>query len=254
MKISEIYSSVQGEGPRVGTPTVFIRTGGCNLRCPGWGTYEHTLAGDLIQIDSPGSRHSGKRFVGCDSIFAVYPEFHKSWDTMSIQEVVEGVYAFGNIRNVCLTGGEPLIQKNEEINFLLDALLLRNYTVDLFTNGSRSLRHHWGFIGLSQVAVVMDYKLPGSGEFGSFDISNLQYLNPKKDWLKFVCKNKDDVAAAVKEIEDHNLQHFQMYFGVVWGGELTTAELLEMPIWNYPNMRLNVQLHKYLWDPNERRR
>ncbi len=65
LKISEIFCTIQGEGPNVGKPTTFIRCGGCNLRCPGWGST--TLP-------------SGEVVGSCDTPYAVFPEYRDQWE------------------------------------------------------------------------------------------------------------------------------------------------------------------------------
>ncbi|MHA2264890.1 MAG: 7-carboxy-7-deazaguanine synthase QueE, partial [Candidatus Thorarchaeota archaeon] len=99
MKLSEVYTSVQGEGPRVGVPTTFVRFGGCNLRCPGWGS---------------GSLPDGTSVRGCDTIFAVYPEYRSQWESVSVRQLLERIPP--EITNVCITGGEPLIQPTKDLN------------------------------------------------------------------------------------------------------------------------------------------
>ena len=102
MRICEIYYSLQGEGMLMGLPTVFIRTIGCNLDCS-W-------------CDTPYAREGGEE--------------------MLVEDIAKKVEAFG-VDNVCVTGGEPLIQ--DETYKLIDALLERGFYIQLETNGSISL-------------------------------------------------------------------------------------------------------------------
>jgi len=98
MKITEIFHSIQGEGDQMGLPTIFVRAGGCNLKCD-W----------------------------CDTKYA--------WDggkEMTIEEITEAVHDF-SAKRVCLTGGEPLIQ--DEIYELID-VLIDEYDLSVETNGS----------------------------------------------------------------------------------------------------------------------
>ena len=122
MKLCEIYESIQGEGPNTGEPTTFVRFGGCNLRCPGWGE---------------GVLPDGTVVPGCDTVFAVYPEWRSTWLKKAPQEVADQVSDYP--QRVCITGGEPLIQAPKQMEELITILRGRHHTIDLFTNGSKSI-------------------------------------------------------------------------------------------------------------------
>jgi 7-carboxy-7-deazaguanine synthase len=238
MKLSEVYSSVQGEGPNVGEPTTFVRFGGCNLRCPGWGE---------------GELPDGRIVQGCDTVFAVYPEWRSSWNSITVNDLLDEIPT--SPQRVCITGGEPLIQRQAEINQLAEMLIGRGQTIDLFTNGSRLLKNHeWSYH--PSVTVVMDYKLPSSGEYGSFESVNWYSLRPK-DAIKFVVADENDVDTALVVLEQFGgikVDRPQVYFGVVWDKDITEGELVDIIGTYYPEGKLNIQTHKYLWDPEERRR
>src|SRR3972149_185911 len=158
MKVSEVFNTIQGEGPNVGLPTTFVRFGGCNLRCPGW---------------------------PCDTLYAVLPEYRPNWESYEPDQLAAYVDTFA-LGHVCITGGEPLIQPAGQMEMFASLLWEHHYTVDLFTNGSRPIP---GWARDSSVTVVMDYKLPGSGEYGSFLPANWSFLSPN-DAVKFVCKDR----------------------------------------------------------------
>jgi len=99
MKINEVFFSLQGEGPQVGLPTIFIRTAGCNLRC----SY-------------------------CDTTYAYY-----EGTDMTVPEIMQQLERWSCTR-VCLTGGEPLIQEN--LPSLLDAIMEKEVSLSVETNGS----------------------------------------------------------------------------------------------------------------------
>jgi organic radical activating enzyme len=98
-KVNEIFYSLQGEGYWTGTPMVFVRLSGCNLKCP-W----------------------------CDTS-------HESGAEMTADEIVDAVNRAntGGVRRICLTGGEPLLQVDAP---LLDALHAHNYLIHIETNGT----------------------------------------------------------------------------------------------------------------------
>lgn len=235
MRLSEIYTSIQGEGPNTGKPTTFVRFGGCNLRCPGWGK---------------GQLPDGTWVDGCDTVFAVYPEWRGSWESVDPDTLFERI-PLEPLR-VCLTGGEPLLQRTRDMNRLAFGLLDAEYQIDLFTNGSQSL-HPYGWTQQEPTTVVMDWKLPGSGEFGSFNTDNLQYLR-EKDALKFVCKDGNDFGFALDILDTivHRRTNAQIWFGTVWG-ELDHKTLAGWIEREYPNGRMNIQTHKLIWPPEARR-
>lgn len=235
MQLSEIYTSIQGEGPNVGRPTTFVRFGGCNLRCPGWGV---------------GKLPDGTEVRGCDTVYAVYPEWRKSWHSLTPEEILSQLDP--EVPAVCLTGGEPLIQRSKDINELAFAILYGGWDIDLFTNGTQYLGSY-DWTSLDKVTVVMDWKLPGSGEHGTFDLNNLAQLR-MKDAIKFVCKDREDYEVALSHLEwaeTRGLLNCQVYFGVVWD-ELTEEELAEWILDDYPRAKLNIQTHKMIWSPDER--
>lgn len=239
LKVVEIYTSVQGEGPHVGIPITFIRFGGCNLRCSGWG-YGKLPDGSVVR--------------GCDTVFAVDPRWRDSWKPHTVDEILSEIPTSPG--RICLTGGEPLIQPAERLGELIRSYLAKGSTyIDLFTNGSKELPD-WA--AHNRVTVIMDYKLPGSGESGSFNPTNWSLLTPYKDCIKFVCKDEADVEVALdiyNGIRRSDSRRLDAYFGVVWDQEfLTEGELAEIVTEYAPEARLNVQMHNHLWPAHARRR
>lgn len=233
VKLSEIYTSIQGEGPRTGQPTTFVRFGGCNLRCPGWGV---------------GKLPDGSEVRGCDTVFAVYPQWRHTWENVSVDEVVSRIPSHPT--NICVTGGEPLIQKG--IGDLISDLYRRGYTIDVFTNGTQYLADHpilshHNMIDAG-ITIVMDYKLPGSGEFGSFKYENLDQLHDH-DVLKFVVQDRTDFDTAKAFIREHykvSKHGFQLYFTPVWG-QLPAHTLAHWVASEAPGSKMALQTHKYIF-------
>ena len=203
------------------------------MRCPGWGF---------------GKLPDRTEVPGCDTVFAVYPEWRKTWAKLTPQEVF--TQTPGSPARICITGGEPLMQPKDEMERYVRLLIRAGLVIDLFTNGTRPLPS-WG--AESVVTVVMDWKMPGSGEYGKFDVSNLRRLGAK-DAIKFVVDGREDfeTALACAPIVKENC-NAQLYFGAVWG-KLAEGELAQWVTSEYPTGRLNVQLHKLMWNPDERRR
>lgn len=227
MRIDEIYISVQGEGPRVGIPTIFVRTGGCNLRCPGW---------------------------PCDTLHAVLPENRKNWARMEPGDVADQVQQVANQRqvNVCLTGGEPFLQKESELHELVDILRAEQNIdcIEAFSNGTL-LYPAWA---IDDVSFIMDWKLPGSGEdpLNENRFKNLANLTDK-DSVKFVIKDEEDYETAKVLWREHiaDSSPVEVYFGVAWD-HITNATLVGWVLEDGLPWRLNVQQHNYIWDRRKR--
>ncbi len=123
----EHFYSIQGEGKYTGTPSLFLRFGGCNMKCEGFGCHEI----------SP----SGVDVLGCDTVYAVNKEhFSHLWIPISkTQELLNilNLYELPESVDIVLTGGEPLIYANEEIfvNFL-NALDKKGHKITFETNAS----------------------------------------------------------------------------------------------------------------------
>ncbi len=234
MRLCEVYTSAQGEGPNTGSPITFVRFGGCNLRCPGWGT---------------GTLPDGTVVEGCDTVFAVYPQWKDTWEPVGPEQILDQIPP--EPKHVCLTGGEPLTQRSSELARLAYDLINRGYKIDLFTNGSRPIASHL-WTSLDQITVIMDWKLPGSGELNSFDVNNIAHLG-KKDAIKFVVKDRHDFETALANINwSLNMLMAQIWFGPVWE-IMDPAVLAEWVRNEYPEGHLNIQTHKYIYPPEARR-
>jgi len=236
LKVNEIYSSIQGEGPNTGIATTFVRFGGCNLRCPGWGY---------------GEQFDGTKIAGCDTVHAVDPSWRSTWIKMTVTEIADECQ---DTAMVTFTGGEPFIQPDLPLAQLGMHLTEIGHTLEIFTNGTK-LIPEWVSNLKDQVFIIMDFKLDGSGEYGKFNNLNLGLLGPL-DTIKFVCKNQEDIEQAVAHMalfQNHTDAQFSM--GVVWDqSDLTEAQLAELLSTDLREVSLNIQLHKHIWDPNERRR
>lgn len=224
MRLSEIYVSSQGEGPRVGVPTTFVRFAGCNLRCPGW---------------------------PCDTPYAIDPAVYRNeWTTFTVQQVMEKIDP--SVQNVCLTGGEPFLQPAVSMQGLILDLYDRGHTIEAFTNGTVP----WPERTERWCSFIMDWKLPGSGE--KFDsnarIDNLGRMGDG-DAVKFTLKDEEDFYAAIDIYNDYvvDLTQVEVFVGRVWESkELTDAAIVQLVQANNLSWRLNVQLHKYIWPPEAR--
>jgi 7-carboxy-7-deazaguanine synthase len=144
-----------------------------------------------------------------------------------------------------VTGGEPLLQ--EAVYPLMDALLARGKTVLLETGGHRSTARV-----PDQVVTSLDVKCPGSGEAGKMDWANLDRLRPH-DEVKFVIKDRADYEYARAVVRDRDLaaRAAAVHFSPVHG-EMDLRTLSEWVLADRLPVRVQVQLHKYIWDPSTR--
>ena len=202
MKVCEAFRSLQGEGKKIGVPTFFIRSVGCNLQCS-W----------------------------CDTQYAM----KEDGEDMSVDTIMEMVK---DDTDVCLTGGEPMLQKDtvELLRRLSDA----GKTVVLETNGSVSLKD----VPVSDFIIIsMDIKCPSSGMDKRMDFSNIGLLK-KKDQLKFVISDGADLEYAIEVLEKYSPE-CEVIFTPVGGMDIEplAEEVVERRI----RARVLPQLHKIIW-------
>ena len=214
MKVAEKFTSINGEGTRAGELAVFVRFKGCNLRC----SY-------------------------CDTLWANEPECPYNEETP--EEILNYVLGTG-IHNVTLTGGEPLLQK--DIRALIHLLLQAGLQVEVETNGAVALAAFCE----ERPVFTMDYKLPSSGMEHKMCLENMQLLQPQ-DTVKLVSGSLEDLERGAALIQQYDLTHrCHVYFSPVFGS-IEPQEMVQFLIERKLNgVRLQLQLHKYIWDPQER--
>ncbi len=202
MRIIEIFHSVQGEGPATGLRTSFIRTARCNLRC-----------------------------VWCDTTYSFGPGRERS-----VSSIVRTVAAH-RTRHACLTGGEPLLQR--EAPDLLRALSGRGYETVVETGGSLDISP---LLGIPGVVVSLDVKCPASRMESHNRWPNLALLRPR-DVVKFVIQDRADYLYARRVVRTRTLP--QVVFQPVWGTD--AARLADWVIADRLDVRTMLQEHKVLW-------
>jgi len=204
LKITEIFYSLQGEADTVGFPTVFVRLTGCPLRC---------------------------QF--CDTAYA----FHGG-EWRSLDEVLARVGEYSP-RYVCVTGGEPLAQKN--CLPLLTSLCDANYRVSLETSGAMPLADVD-----PRVVRVVDVKTPGSGEERRNRYDDLALLRPEEQ-IKFVICDRADYEWACAQVASRNLTtRCQVLFSPS-AEQLPARQLADWILADRLAVRFQMQLHKVLW-------
>lgn len=211
--VSEIFYSIQGEGTRAGMPCVFVRLQGCNFRCS-W----------------------------CDTPYALDSNENAEW--LSGGQILERVQKY-NCNFVEFTGGEPLFQNNA-IDLIND-FVNENFLVAIETNGWHS------FENLSKKVVkIMDIKCPGSKMVTFNNYDNLKYLS-EIDELKFVILDKRDFDWSINFSKEHQLidKVGTVLFSPVFG-LLEPVQLAEWILESGLKIRLQLQIHKFIWSPDTR--
>ncbi|MFB3922450.1 MAG: radical SAM protein [Terriglobia bacterium] len=175
----------------------------------------------------------------CDTAYA-FQGGHK----MSPEAVLRRVEQLGG-KLVEFTGGEPLLQ--QEVVPLATQLLVTGKKVLIETSGER-------YVGElpKPVIKIVDVKCPGSGESEEFCFENLEVLD-RKDQIKFVILDENDYNYARGFVEGHNLRSRvdEVIFSPVFG-QLPARELAEWILRDGLEVRLGLQLHKFIWEPNAR--
>lgn len=207
LKVSEVFFSIQGEGPWVGFPTFFVRLYGCNLACK-W----------------------------CDTPYAREGQNYRERKTDEMVSIWKKNYP--EIPYVTITGGEPLLQ--EGVFSLMEGFLKKGAKVLLETNGSLSLEKV-----PEEVLVVMDLKTPSSGMVRYNLYENLSLIK-EKDALKFVIKDEADFDWALKTIEKFDLLGRVTCFFSPCAPYMSPCRLAELLLKTKKPLRLQIQLHKIL--------
>lgn len=219
--INEIFHSIQGESTWIGCPCVFIRLKGCHLRC-----------------------HY------CDTAYAF-----TQGDRRTIDSIVDEVQATG-CKLVEVTGGEPLLQR--DVHELMTRLCDLGHQVLIETSGACDIS-----TCDPRVIRILDLKTPGSGEVERNDLGNLEHLR-RTDEIKFVLMDREDYDWMKSMIEHHDLHsrvdvilaspvHAQAGGGGVIGAAgLEPRQLAEWMLADGLRVRLQLQLHKQIWDPSTR--
>lgn len=218
MKINEIFKSISGEAARAGYPVIFIRTYGCNLRC-GY----------------------------CDSMYAIEGG---DYITMNPQGILQECENLG-LKRVILTGGEPLMQP--EAPELVDLLCNSGYEVEIETNGAIDLKEFHNKLTTKRIDLLsytMDFKSISSGMAHKMLTSNLEFLG-NKDVVKFVVGSEHDLNQ-MKGILTSCKVNSQVFVSPVFG-QIEPHEIVKYVLDNnLTDVRVQLQIHKIIWDKDKR--
>jgi len=178
------------------------------------------------------------RCTYCDSEYAFY-----DGKEMSISQIIDEVKKY-NCKLVEITGGEPLFQ-NESID-LMKQLCDEGFDVMLETSGSLSIKDID-----ARVKIIMDLKCPSSKMMKKNLYENIEFLKPT-DEIKFVIGNREDYDWTKKIINDYRLnEKCEILFSVVFE-QLKPVTLVEWILEDNLNVRYQLQMHKYIWDPKQK--
>lgn len=230
--VNEIYDSIEGEGVQAGKLTTFIRFAGCNLACK-W----------------------------CDSKYAL--GITKETKLMPVSQIMEQVHH----SNITLTGGEPLFR--DGIVAFIGYLLNKGYNVNLETNGSIDISPLNSLKNRKRLTVMMDYKSTSSNNRPTTNLNNFKYL---KDWdaVKFVISSEADFREFL-DVWHYNIipsSHSPLFhktykvflsscFQDIYPADLYKLQESGMKATPYQKeyeerVRLQLQMHKYIWPPELR--
>ena len=229
--ISEIFRSIEGEGPYTGWPTIYVRFSGCNFTCAGFNNPNNLPISNEVLGFNPADYKTLTELppitIGCDSIYSWDNRFKHMWETLTIDQLAARIVALlpngkwlhprtNQPYILSLTGGEPTL-RHKQIEALLEHPLLKDLQVLLIeTNGSVPLHkklitalHYWTGKSFNNTLIWSNSpKLSASGEPWDKAIKPEVY---EQQWLpmmgtissritqyfKFVCGDSDDHFAEV---------------------------------------------------------
>jgi len=244
LEINEIFGpTIQGEGKFIGTPSIFIRLGKCNMKCKGFN----------VQYETP----SGMKKSSCDSYYAVDAVFKDLWYKMSHWDVIKKVEKLNKLDykvDIVITGGEPFLYwNNKEFQNLLEYYINNGHKVTIETNASLNINLQKEY--QKKIIFSMGVKLSNSLEplKKRLNINTLTKVinNTKDSYLKFVI-DKAFKETAVREINEilHQIPKVEVYLMPMGN----TARQLSENSENIINMAIKNgfkycdRLHIRVWD------
>ena len=196
------------------------------------------------------STHAGERSVFvrltycnlrctyCDTEYAFY-----EGEDRSVDEIIDEVKKYA-CNLVEITGGEPLMQ--DESKELMSKLCDMGFEVMLETGGSLTIKEVD-----RRVKIIMDLKCPSSGMMKKNLYENIRYLK-SNDEIKFVIGDREDYDWAKEIISEYNLiDNFTVLFATVFG-VIEPAKLVNWILNDQLNVRFQLQIHKFIWEPEKR--
>jgi len=245
----EHFYSIQGEGRYVGTPSIFFRFGGCNMRCVGFGCKE--IAPDGVEV------------VGCDTVYAVNKEhFAHTWVAIKSAEELLAVleqYDLPSNVDVVLTGGEPLIYANEQIFVeFLEALRAKDHRITFETNASLAVdfeRHQVYKECIFALSVKLENSHEPLNKRVKKDVISSIAMNAKDAFFKFSI-DEDSIDIALDEQIEEIISHapFLDVYCMPLGGNKAEVEKNTLALIAYcknKGYNFSDRLHIRIWNENK---
>lgn len=174
----------------------------------------------------------------CDTKYAYYEGAKKE-----LPDIIQEIHGF-KVKHVCITGGEPLLQP--AVLDLMQELCDLDYVVSLETSGAKTIE----FVD-PRVKVILDIKTPDSGEGKSFEFKNLELLQPHSE-VKFVICSENDFNFAENFVRQYDLaKRFQVLYSPSFT-QVSEKWLAKKMLFEKSAARLQIQMHKYIWEPDTR--
>lgn len=245
----EHFYSIQGEGKYVGTPSLFFRFGGCNMKCEGFGCIEKT--------------DDGQEVLGCDTVYAVNKEhFSKNWAGVENSGELLNVlnlYDLPEAVDIVLTGGEPLIYANDPIFIeFLEVLVKNGHSITFETNGSLNVDFEKHRV-YKECFFALSVKLSNSHEPLSKrvrgDVIYNIASNAKDAFFKFSI-DAESIDLGLEEELSEVLQHSPKtkVYCMPLGGNKEEVELNTEPLIEFCKVKgynFSDRLHIRIWDINK---
>lgn len=283
IKVAELFYSLQGEGQYLGTPSIFLRTFGCNFQCAGFGMTRGQLSEERFAID-PNDYKTYNNLplvhTGCDSYASWDPRFKHLSPMMTVEAIVERMKQllpegkFGPDKHLIITGGEPLLGWQRSYIVLFEEIFKQDMNlthITFETNGTQKLKseliewfHGNDCFSDLNITFSVSSKLPSSGEkFEEAirpDIIEDYYHVGNLTYFKWVVSDSDDYYDVVRAVDTytsvlgpHVMANIPIYLMPAGGttkvydtNEKWVADLAMKHGWRY-TPRLQVQLWKNAW-------
>lgn len=244
LEVSEIFGpTIQGEGLKIGTPSVFVRFGKCNFDCSGFG----------VEYTTP----SGVKKFGCDSYYAVDKEFRKFWSSyenakdliFEVNKLIPSHYK----PDIVITGGEPMLYwNNKEFQKFLEYYINLEYNITIETNGAIDVditKAYQEKILYSISLKLANTKEPYNKRINYKSLNNI--INKSKNrYLKFVVNQENqDVIQEIEEILAllPKIDVFLMPQGDTTG-EIMKNSLFVIELCVKYGFKYSDRLHIRIWD------
>ena len=278
IKIAELFYSIQGEGPYMGVPSVFLRTFGCNFKCAGFGMPQGELSTEVETISFAHDNTPYKDYkdlplvsTGCDSYASWHPDFKDLSPMLTSEAIADRIteiipHGEWQDEHLVITGGEPLLGWQRAYPDLINNTKMRGLKEITFeTNGTQKLTpefkeylRKWNSVVGRELTFSVSAKLPASGEKWEEAICPevvCEYEQVGTAYLKFVVATEADIADAERAVEEFRTAGFKghIYLMPVGGVESVynlnakNVALAAMKRgWRYSD-RLQVPLFKNEW-------